>query len=151
MTVSLDNYLAAHPGLQPEISGKQDGVRRFPLILPALHEDRSFKAAWLVLPAEFPETGSAHILLSPDAILRIPHVESDGKLCIEGDPGPLSGANAEDRIAELLHAFDEKFLHPWCSGLLDGDFAKEALNYWLIQCKRHRTPQRHGQTYLHAG
>lgn len=126
--------------MQPEIAGGQYGARRFPLVLPCLHKDRSFNAAWLVLPPEFPVTANARIQFSPDAILRIPHVEFDGRLCIEGDPGPLSGAEAADRIEELLQAFDEKFLRPWCTGLLDGDFAKEALNYWSIQCKRHRSP-----------
>ena len=135
MTTPLEDYLKSHTDLSPPTSGG-DGSRRFDLILPTLPEGRSFKA-WLELPKTFPERSLAKIRFSPEFILKIPHVESDGKLCIDaGDPGPLSGANPTERIDQLLNSFFEKFLDPWCKGLLDNDFSLEALNYWTIHCNR---------------
>jgi hypothetical protein len=64
-------------------------------------------------------------------------VESDGCVCIEGDPGPLSEASAEHRIGWLLDAFQQKFLRPWLRGELDGDFAIEPLDYWRIHVEQH--------------
>jgi molybdopterin/thiamine biosynthesis adenylyltransferase len=78
-------------------------------------------------------------VLSPDTVLRIPHVEEGGVLCIDGDPGPGSGLSAYHRIGHLLAAFREQFLEPWESGKLDDDFPKEPLNYWLIEVGRARS------------
>lgn len=130
--------MKSHTELSPPTTGG-DGSRRFDLILPTLPEGRFFKA-WLELPKTFPERSLATIRFSPESILNIPHVEADGKLCIdEGDPGPLSGANPTERVDQLLHSFFEKFLNPWCSGLLDKDFSLEALNYWIIHCNHNQS------------
>jgi len=134
---TLEDYLASHVDLLPELPSN-NGIRRFPLRLPDLPEGRSFEQAWLELPKAFPENASASIRLSSESVLRIPHIELSGNLCLDdGDPGPLSGAPPIDRIQQLMVAFFELFLRPWCAGELDGDFTKEALNYWLIHCRHH--------------
>lgn len=108
------------------------GATAYRIQLPVFPSGREFAWAELLLPKGFPEHATAKIMLSPDAVLRIPHVEETGVLCIEGDPGPGQNYSAEDRIHLLLLAFQEKFLDPWLDGKLDGDFLKEPLNYWLI-------------------
>lgn len=111
--------------------------RLFSIRLPDFPEGREFNKAWLVLPQGFPQHDRAYIRLSKDAVLRIPHVEYNGNLCLdEGDLGPSSGNATEDRIDVLLREFYLKFCAPWCAGELDGDFGREALNYWAIQVGR---------------
>lgn len=141
MSICLEDYLASHKALQPELLG-ENGLRRFPLRLPDFPEGRAFKYAWLELPKGFPNNAVARIRLPPENMLRIPHIEEGGKLCIgDGDPGPMSGASPTSRIEQLIGAFYELFLGPWCAGKLDSDFAKEALNYWSIHCERHASLQ----------
>lgn len=129
-------FLEQHPSLLPEATGHREHVRLFPIRLPEFPDGRQFQSAWLVLPPGFPNNDSASIRLSSDAVLRIPHVEHSGNLCLEGDPGPSSGNSAEDRVNVLLRHFYVKFLDPWIIGELDGDFGQEALNYWTILVNR---------------
>lgn len=121
-------------------SSRNRGATAYRLQLPEFRRGRKFAWAELLLPRGFPEHATARIMLSPDAVLRIPHVEETGALCIDGDPGPGRGSSAEDRIRLLLLAYQEKFLEPWLAGKLDGDFEKEPLNYWLIEIERARSP-----------
>ena len=137
MSDSLENFLAHHQSLIFEETAAGVKERLFSIRLPAFPEGREFNKAWLVLPQGFPQNNRAHIRLSKDAVLRIPHVEDNGKLCLdEGDPGASSGNATEDRIDVLLREFYFKFCDPWCAGALDGDFSREALNYWTIQVTR---------------
>lgn len=134
MPNTLDDYLASHVNLFPE-QPSNNGLRRFPIRLPDVPEGRSFGQAWLELPSAFPENALAIIRLSSENVLKVPHIESGGKLCLgDGDPGPLSGASPVDRIQHLIETFYELFLRPWCGGELDGDFANESQNYWAIHC-----------------
>lgn len=136
MPNDLDDYLTSQGDLFPE-QPSNNGLRRFLLRLPDVPEERSFGQAWLELPKEFPENAKAIIRLPSEKVLKVPHVESDGKLCIDGgDPGPLSGVSPVDRIQYLIESFYDFFLRPWCAGELDGDFAKESQNYWVIHCHR---------------
>ena len=127
------------PDLQHSAVSRAGGTTAYPLRLPLFQEGREFKWAELRLPKGFPAHGKAFIQLSPDAVLRIPHLDSAGVLCIEGDPGPGLGYSAEERILFLLHAYLERFLKPWLNGDLDGDFEAEALNYWAIEIARTRS------------
>lgn len=137
MTLALENYLTKDENVLQELPSK-NGSRQFPLRLPEFPEGRSFGDALLELPETFPESGFALIKLSPENALKVPHVESDGKVCFEvGDPGPSSGVSAEDRAEQLVWSFFENFLKPWCAGELDGDFLDEAQTYWLIYCNQH--------------
>jgi len=99
---------------------------------------RAFEAAWLALPVEFPDA-CATIRLSPDAVLRIPHVEYDGKVCFDGDPGPMSGLSPEDRLDHMLWKFNETLLQPWLAGALDEHFEAETRSYWEIFVNQRRT------------
>lgn len=132
MSANLDNFLKNHQSLMPELaeSGKKD--RLFPIRLPDVSGTRQFQAAWLVLPSGFPKEGIARIRLSSDAVLRLPHVEGNGNLCLDGDPGPANGITVEDRLDVLLRKFYLEYLDLWFTGELDADFQGEALNYWQI-------------------
>ena len=141
MSLDLIRLQADFPCLIPEPQRRDRGATAYRLQSPTFPWGREFAWAELVLPRGFPEHTEARIVLSPDAVLRIPHVEDDGALCIEGDPGPGRGCSTEDRIALLLLAYQEKFLEPWLTGKLDGDFLEEPLNYWRIQVGRARSPR----------
>ena len=110
------------PGLLPSALSREGGITAYQLQLPTFEEERGFKCAELRLPAEFPECAKAFIQLSPDAVLRLPHLDGAGVLCMEGDPGPGSGYSTEERVLYLLNAFLENFLKPWLNGSLDGAF-----------------------------
>lgn len=87
---------------------------------------------------DFLSTEKPLVQLSPDAVLNVPHLDSAGVLCVQGDPGPGLGYTPEERILFLLHAYLEQFLKPWLNGDLDGDFFEtEALNYWAIEAAEH--------------
>ena len=121
--------------LSPALS-RDGGATVYRLRLPVLPPGREFGWAELRLPKGFPDCARAQIILSPDAVLRVPHLDQGGVLCSEGDPGPGLGYSPEDRILFLLQAYHEQLLKPWLAGTLDGDFAAEALNYWDIEVAR---------------
>lgn len=133
-------FLQQHfPELLAPALNREGGATAYRLQLPDFRPGREFDWAELRLPKGFPERDRAKIHLSPDTMLRIPHVEWAGALCTEGDPGPMSGLSAEKRILLLLTAYHENFLRKWITGELDGDFAEEALNYWGIEVAKTRT------------
>ena len=141
MSLDLSGLQEDFPCLNLTPNSRERGATAYRLELPTFHHGREFAWAELLLPRGFPDHAIARIILSPDALLRIPHVEEDGALCIDGDPGPGRGCSVEDRIHQLLSAYHEKFLEPWLAGALDGNFAKEPLNYWLINVQRARSPR----------
>lgn len=133
------------PDLDPTPLSRGGGATAYRLQLPTFKSGREFEWAELRLPKGFPQHQRAQIVLSPDAVLRIPHLDSAGVLCTQGDPGPAQGHSSEERILLLLQAYQEQFLKPWLMGTLDDHFAGEALNYWLIKIARtrsHRDPVR---------
>lgn len=136
MSSNLEEFLVTHGSLGEQLPTSLSGERLFPIQLYDFPEERGFNHAWLVLDPKFPK-GKAHIRLSKDAILRLPHVDSGGDLCITEDPGPRSKISAEDRINLLLNSFYLDYLGPWVSGKLDADFEVESLNYWYIHVAQH--------------
>ncbi len=124
------------PDLRPDVHRRCDGASCYSLDAPALPFGRELSHVELVLPRGFPDHASAEIRLAPDAVLRVPHVESSGKLCITGDPGPGCGLTATERVHTLLLAYHEQFLDRWAAGDLDGDFAQESQNYWVVNVAR---------------
>ncbi|MCE4058736.1 ThiF family adenylyltransferase [Pandoraea sputorum] len=116
-----------------------NGDITYGLALPKLRDGRTISFAELVLPKGFPEHAVARIRLPFDAVLRVPHVEADGLLCIDGDPGPGRGLDATQRVESLVYNFYHQFLHQWDNGDLDFDFAKEPQNYWEVNVSRLRT------------
>ncbi len=127
------------PDLIPDPVAGMHGETVYRLKLPGFEPGREFEWVELRLPRGFPGEAVARIVLSPDAILRIPHVEKSGNLCILGDPGPASELSANDRLLTLLVAYQEQFLGPWQKGELDKDFHKESLNYWEIFCAQEKS------------
>lgn len=106
------------------------------LCVPASPPGRAFSSAELWIPRGFPDSSKARIRLSTDAILRVPHVEAGGFLCVDGDPGPGVGFSVLDRLRALLYSYYDEFLVPWRLGKLDSHFLKEAQNYWALEIAR---------------
>ncbi|MCT7306239.1 ThiF family adenylyltransferase [Ralstonia wenshanensis] len=137
--IRWETYLADHPDLLPEVlASNERRERRFPIRLPPMQDGRGFESAWLVLPRGFP-VEPATIRLSKDAILTLPHVEFDGKLCIGAEAGVGSGASVEERLSDFLDRFKSDFLKPWLAGQLDSEFVRETRNYWDIHVGRFQT------------
>ncbi|MCX8859960.1 HesA/MoeB/ThiF family protein [Vibrio parahaemolyticus] len=138
MSNSFEKFLQEHECLLDEMKSS-DGTRRFPINIPKLQEGRSIDAAWLEIPPSFASGGLARVSLPKKYILKIPHIEHDGHLCIDGDPGVMSGASLEERLEQVIDLFYSSFLEPWSNGLLDNHFSIEAMNYWAIHYSRRFT------------
>lgn len=115
-------------------------TRRFSLYIPELPKGRVIDSAWVEIPHNFFSEGLARICLPKKYILKVPHVESDGHLCISGDPGPSSGSSPKARLNQLIDLFYSSFIEPWSQGNLDSHFYDEALNYWAIHYSRCFSP-----------
>ncbi len=139
LSLNLPLLREKFPDLQPSAQPRSGGTTAYSLQLPFFQPGRQFNWAELRLPKDFPERAKAFIQLSPDAVLRVPHLDGAGVLCLEGDPGPDLGYTNEERILFLLHSYLEQFLKPWLQGDLDKDFEDEALNYWAINVARARS------------
>lgn len=137
---AFESFLKNHVSLVSDAIERNQEAWRIPIRLPLLQPGRGF-SAWLILPKHFQTTAKARIQLSKDAVLRIPHVEFDGNLCIDGEPGPGTPYTDEERIDSLLNNFYTSFLDRWDHGELDGDFEKEAVNYWRILVAQRITRQ----------
>lgn len=136
MQDELHQLLQAHECLQDKET-LSNGTIRYSLLIPPLPEERSIEDAWIEIPKDFPDPSTARIKLPEKYILKIPHVESGGHLCIDGDPGPLSGGSPCERINQLIDSFYMSFIEPWSRGELDEHFITEAMNYWGVYCARH--------------
>ena len=139
MGFDLQRVQEDFPDLVPASLSRDGGATGYRLRLPSFKPGREFAWAELRLPRGFPLHERAQIVLSPDAVLRVPHLDKAGVLCSTGDPGPAQGHSPEDRILLLLQAYQEQFLEPWLTGALDEHFTDEALNYWLIEVARARS------------
>ncbi|MDN7894377.1 ThiF family adenylyltransferase [Burkholderia cepacia] len=139
MSIDVTALGAEFPELLLESRRMDVSGTTYRLALPTFPEGRGFSAAELLLPKGFPDDASARIRLSGDAVLRVPHVEGNRLLCIDGDPGPGCGRTPQERVQLLLYAYYENFLAPWMCGELDKDFSKEPQNYWAIEVARARS------------
>lgn len=139
MSLDLTGLQEEFPELDTEPLPREEGATAYRILVPDLKWGKQFEWAELRLPKGFPEHGLAKVFLSQDAVLRIPHVEDTGALCISGDPGPSFGRTPEERIYYTLLAYRDDFLYPWMAGDLDGDFAEEPRNYWWIAVDRKRS------------
>lgn len=120
-------------------SRANDGATVYRLNVGEVPAGCAISFAELIVPKGFPEQAVARIRVSKEAVLRVPHVERDGLLCIDGDPGPGRGLDSVQRVRMLVHNFYDQFFNPWCRGELDGDFAKEPQNYWGVNVAQLRT------------
>lgn len=139
MGLDLHRVHEDFPDLHPIPLSRDGGATAYRLQLPPFKPGREFDWAELRLPRGFPHHERAQVVLSPDAVLRVPHLDNAGILCTKGDPGPAQGHSPEERILLLLQAYQEQFLEPWLTGALDDHFAGEALNYWFIEVARARS------------
>lgn len=133
MKNNFDNFLLTHEDLVSEMT-QTDSSRLFLIRIPELPSGRDIEKAWISIPKKFSDAELATIYLPKKYALKIPHVESSGRLCIDGDPGPQSGATPQERINQLINSFYSSFLDKWSRGLLDDHFEQEAMNYWRIHC-----------------
>lgn len=140
--LDLDQIAGALPGFEAVPLQRKNGATAYRLPLPDFPPGREFDWAEVVLPKGFPDSATARIFLPPGVILKIPHVEEGGALCIDGDPGPSANCSPENRILHLIDHFYERFLNPWLRGDLDGEFAKESLNYWALFVDRMSSARR---------
>ena len=127
----LDYYLRDHPGLKELRGSFGRHERQFQIELPELPPGRELRGAVLVVPNSFP-VGRLLIRVSDEHVLQVPHVESDGAICFEGDVGPGANLTPEERVDDILLSFYRSFVKPWGYGELDNDFRREAQTYWSI-------------------
>lgn len=78
-----------------------DGATVYRLDLGEVPAGCAISFAELIVPKGFPEEAIARIRVSKGAVLRVPHVERDGLLCIDGDPGPGRGLDGVQRVQTL--------------------------------------------------
>jgi len=130
-------YLLGCEYIEAENGSKN--TRKYFLKIPESNGEKVLTSAWLEIPENFPELGVINVFLPKKYVLKIPHIESSGRLCIKGDPGPYSGAHACERIDATIHSFYTNFLDPLLKGDLEDEFLKEAMNYWYIHCENYRT------------
>lgn len=127
----LDDFLRDHPGLKELRGSFGRHERQFQVELPKLPPGRELRDAVLVVPNSFP-VGRLLIRVSEEHVLQVPHVESDGAICFEGDVGPGANLTPEERVDDILLSFYRSFVKPWGYGELDNDFRREAQTYWSI-------------------
>lgn len=127
----LEEFFKQHPGLKvvSEACGRHE--RKFAIELPQLPPGRELHGAVLVVPKAFP-AAKLEVRVATEHVLRVPHIESDGKLCFQGDVGPGSGLTPEERVDDTLKSFIRNFVKPWAYGELDNDFKREARTYWSL-------------------
>lgn len=135
MANEIEAFLGSHPSLLPKKAAAGRSEQCYPIRLPILPSGRTFSSSELVLPKGFPQE-LAFVRLSADAVLSVPHVDSEGLLCFAGEIGTGSGASITERLDDLLARFFSEFLEPWAAGKLDGAFANEPHNYWMIHVNR---------------
>jgi tRNA A37 threonylcarbamoyladenosine dehydratase len=98
-----------------------------------LNQYRAIDWAEIRIPNDFLTTDKANIYVDKKYCLKIPHVESDGKVCVgDGDLGAFLGEDPANRIGWLITNFQNDFILPWNDGQLDYDFIKEPISYWNI-------------------
>lgn len=98
-----------------------------------LNSYRSIDWAEIRIPDDFFTTGKANIYIDKKYCLKIPHVESNGKVCIGvSDFGSFSEGDPVHRIGWLITSFQDDFIIPWNKDQLYYDFIKEPSSYWNI-------------------
>lgn len=90
-----------------------------------------FNNANLVIPSS--PIIEPFIQLSDDAVLKYPHVESNGKVCLQTEL--RSNITEEQYINQLIQSFIDSFLKKITSGEIQEDFYDEPENYWCIFVK----------------
>lgn len=82
----------------------------------------------LVLPETFP-AHPVELYLDPKYFLALPHVESDGQVCLNVPPIPEDYENPIAAVCRTLKSFDKDWF-PSTTGAISHEFHKERLAYW---------------------
>ena len=110
------------------ISRRVDALKNLHIpFTPSLYETL-FKHADLVIPDN--RLIEPYITLSHKAVLTYPHVESNGKVCLQTEL--RSTVTEEQFINQLIDNFCNSFLKKIASGEIQHDFYEEPEPYWAI-------------------
>lgn len=93
--------------------------------------DSSLSVAWLVLSLN-KKASRPYVRLSNRSILKIPHVDENGKLCLFIDEEELDVFPDTIKIQKILDRFFEVFIPALNSGQLNNHFHQEPINYWNV-------------------
>lgn len=132
--MSLEKYLQLEQHLLWD--GKHtDTVNKRLVIpfLPSLYEE-FFKQADLVIPHN--KNAKPFIQLSHDAVLKYPHVEFNGTVCLQTEL--RSTISEEQFINQLIQSFCYNFLNKIRLGEIQQDFYDEPEHYWTIYVNRYK-------------
>lgn len=88
-------------------------------------------AAWLILSLNR-ESLRPHVRVDSSCILRVPHVDEKGKLCLFTDEEELDFFSDVMKIRKTLERFFSVFVPALHAGDLDFHFYDEPINYWYI-------------------
>lgn len=92
----------------------------------------------LVLPPAFPAQ-TCELFVDKRLALRLPHVESNGRLCLALRTSPSDYQEPTGAVAEAIDRFVTGFLEKlddleWC----ESEFQEERLTYWAMHCANDR-------------
>jgi len=129
----IDNICTRNARLLPDSVKNNYQYTSIRIDVSDFYPHKAIDWAEIRIPNNFFTTGKANIYIDKKYCLKIPHVESDGKVCVgDGDIGAFSGEEAANRIGWLITNFENGFILPWNDGQLDYDFIKEPISYWNI-------------------
>lgn len=95
-------------------------------------------AVRLVLPPDFPAS-PCEFFVSRDTFLRIPHVESDGRLCLGIESIPNDYDDPVSAVLRAVALLESKLLVPAASpDWVEEQFHAERASYWGQYCLRRR-------------
>ncbi|MFD1261674.1 ThiF family adenylyltransferase [Entomomonas asaccharolytica] len=95
--------------------------------IPSLYKQFFFSADLVISNNEIIEP---YIQLSKDAVLKYPHVEYNGKVCLQTEP--YINITAKEFINQLIDCFCGNFLKEIILGTIQDDFYVEPEHYWAI-------------------
>lgn len=121
--VSTKDYLSI-PLCHPRLSASRDILGQARLIIPS--GDKYARP---------------YVRLAQTAILKVPHLDEEGKLCLFSDEEELDYFSKSEQLSKIVTRFIEVFIPNWESGNLDEHFYDEPENYWRIHTNRYPTSE----------
>lgn len=101
------------------------------------------RAVRLVLPPDFPAS-PCEFFVSRDLFLRIPHVESDGRLCLGIESVPNDYDDPVSAVVRAVAQLESKLLAPAANpAWVAEQFHAERASYWAQYCLRRRKEADH--------
>ena len=112
---SLEKSVLSVPIRHPELSRGRDILGRPRLIIPLSHRHER-----------------PYVKLDDIAILKVPHIDEQGKLCLFKDEEELDYFSRTEQLSKILKRFIDIFIPAWEGGHLDQHFYDEPENYWHV-------------------